>query len=72
MTVSKDDDGTWRYECGRPSGCGADGVPFHTSGWATKAAATTRGAQHDDEHVGGQSMPSLDDFRKSLTAKETD
>ncbi|MCA1570783.1 MAG: DUF4192 domain-containing protein [Chloroflexi bacterium] len=63
MDLIKDDDGTWRYTCSRPFGCGADGVPFNSSGWPSKAIATARGEQHEAEHEKGEPMPSLEEFR---------
>lgn len=65
LSVSKyDGDGTWRYVCGRPSGCGTpEAGPFTSSGWPSKAVALARGEQHEAEHEGGTPMPSLDVFR---------
>jgi len=64
VSTTKDADGTWRYVCGQPRGCGAE-APFTSSGWPTKALALSRGEQHEAEHEKGTPMPSLAEFRRA-------
>jgi hypothetical protein len=66
-SVTKADDGTWTFQCPGPadSPCGADGVPFSSSGWPTKKAATARGAEHFAEHKGEGVMSELHEFREA-------
>ena len=63
--VTADGD-TWSFACPgvKGSGCGDNGMPFTSSGWPTKKAATARGRQHFDEHKGLGVSQSLDEFRK--------
>jgi hypothetical protein len=65
-----DDDKTWDFVCGYPSGCGMDGQPFSSRGWNRRSDAAERGKQHLADHE-GTPMPPLDEFYRSrgLTAE---
>ena len=62
--VSKNGAGSWDFHCPGVQGsvCGADGVPFASTGWPTKATATARGREHFADHR-GEPMSTLEDFR---------
>ena len=70
MAVTKNEQGTWDYECvGRP-GCGDAGVGFRSTGWPRKADAEARGKEHEAQpHMPGEGdgthepMRDLDTFR---------
>lgn len=55
----------WDFACPgfADSACGADGVPFTSAGWPTKATALARGREHFDDHLGVAPMSTLEDFR---------
>ena len=65
--VDQDSDGTWRFTCPHPAGCGADGddghVSFISSQWPQKGHAVARGQEHLDEHDTGLPAQELVDFR---------
>lgn len=80
MPVTKNDQGTWDYECPRTAGCGANGVPFRSTGWPRKSDAEARGEEHEDQpHLPGDPpakgapMRDLDQFRadRGLNADAT-
>lgn len=64
QAVTKGDTG-WDFACPgvQGSACGADGVPFTSTGWPTKASAIERGREHFDDHLGIAPMSTLEDFR---------
>ena len=47
-----EDQTTWDFACPGIQGslCGADGQPFTSTGWPTKATALARGQEHFDDH----------------------
>lgn len=54
----------WDVECPVTDGtCGADGKPFTSTGWPTKASAVARAEEHFAEHRGETVMSTLEDFR---------
>ena len=57
------------FRCPLPTGCGADGTPFSSTGWADRTHAVDRGKQHLGEHDGTPAQ-TLDEFRaeRGLTA----
>lgn len=74
--VTKQEDGTHKFQCPHPTGCGgptADGHrPWSSDRWPTHDLAADRGRQHLREHETGadpdvetEVMPSLEEFRKS-------
>lgn len=65
-SVTAGDGDTWDFQCPGIQGspCGDAGIPFASTGWPTKKAATARGQQHFDEHKGLGVSQSLEEFRK--------
>lgn len=73
QSVSQGDAG-WDFNCPGVQGspCGADGVPFASTSWPTKATAIARGAEHFAEHKGDGVMSTLEDFRAKHNLGVTD
>lgn len=60
MPVTKNEQGTWDYECPRPAGCGpgATGAGFTSTGWPRKTDAEARGQEHEAQpHMPGDPVP---------------
>lgn len=67
-TELKDNDGRviategYAFHCSPP-------CDFDSSGWATEDAVTERAFAHQEEHVSGEPMKSMDDFIKERGTK---